>query len=408
MLNKDINYKYVQFVKRVSSKAGLTNSLYNVLRFGAHSILSLLIPILLLYGALLIVFLKVKMFFSNNTPTSKLHRDAIQYIPKFIRQYPMHLYPVVAKSLELAFLKSAIYQIKEPRGSVAELAIGEGTLSSHIFAKHDPIYGFDLNPYSLVHTRNYSHLVDRVVADCTNPPIADHGANLIVSNNFLHHIEDKDSTLNKWAHIAPYAIFNENTPYWASSWAKPYLLKLMGLSRMAEKSAEKIETLSAQSLCNHDKLNSLVTKYYKIEQEVSYFSEKTFFLSAVCSTWLFSYGPPTPFVQKFILNTVLWPLTYLLTYLGAKALIEYDAILPREKDVFIHWLVKSKLANDHEIKEIVLVCPDCRFPLRENWCGKCQQTFYRKDGMLFLLPRELEHDIQYVRENSENLGKEHL
>ena len=137
--------------------------------------------------------------------------------------------------------------------------------------------------------------------------------------------------------------------------------------------------------------------------------EKVFFLSAVCSSLMFCYGPPTPRLHKKIFNTVLRPLTSFLAYQMAKLLIDYDAILPREKDSFISWLVKSKLvANGHLIEGVTLVCPNCRVPLKEKWCDACKTEFEEQEGMLFLLPKEIASEISYIPSLKEILSSEHL
>ena len=48
----------------------------------------------------------------------------------------MHLYPIIAKSMEMAFLKENIRQIvSRVKEGIVELAIGEGTFSSRIFSE---------------------------------------------------------------------------------------------------------------------------------------------------------------------------------------------------------------------------------------------------------------------------------
>jgi hypothetical protein len=153
----------------------------------------------------------------------------------------------------------------------------------------------------------------------------------------------------------------------------------------------------------------LIHRYYTIEEELSFFSEKVFFLSAVCSALLLCYGPPTPLLQKKVMNRLLGPFTRRLTYSMAKALIETDAMLPRNKDAFICWLGKSRAIGESSVgDDITLVCPDCRGVLQGNQCPHCHRTFEEKDGMLFLLPEGLVDEIVYSSNQSNQLKEEHL
>jgi len=119
-----------------------------------------------------------------------------------------------------------------------------------------------------------------------------------MSNNFLHHITRKKETLEHWSSIARYALFNENTNYWAEGWYKPYFLNSLGLKRAAKKAAGQIANQSLQSLWRSVDLGMLVRQFYKTQREESFFHEKVFFLSSICSALLFCYGPPTPELQR--------------------------------------------------------------------------------------------------------------
>jgi len=413
---KDINRGYLGFIKSISSvsegkKKRTLGSLLGIFRHLVGIALKVsAIPLLYLYGILLIIWTRCKFLFLKKHPLSPLHQKALHYIPEFISQYPMHLYPIIAKSLEMAFIKESIERItRDLRGGVVELAIGDGTFSSRIFSEKNRIVGFDLNPYSLIQVKKYAHVRQCVVADCLNPPIGAGGASLIVSNNFLHHVTNKEGTLKHWAAIARYALFNENTNYWAEGWLKPYVLKSIGFKWAAQKAADQIAARSLQTLWEKPQLGILVRQFYDIEREESFFHEKVFFLSSICSALLFCYGPPTPELQKRVMNGIFAPLTKKITYHLAKALIEYDAILKRDRDVFICWSLESKQLEQNVVGDgIKLICPDCRERLQGNQCVRCQRSFDEIMGMLFLLPKELTQEIPFREEKAQLLGEEHL
>jgi len=416
VFERDVNRGYVRFIRSISSSSKIKKrrNLLSLFLFSIHFIGNIVklgfIPLLYLYGIILIFWIRFKFTFTKKWQPSQLHQNALNYIPEFISQYPMHLYPIIAKSLEMAFIKENIESItRDIQGGIVELAIGDGTFSSRIFSEIDKITGFDLNPYSLIQTKEYPHISQRIVADCLNPPIRSGGASFIVSNNFLHHITNKKETLEHWSAIARYALFNENTNYWAEGWSKPYLLRLIGLRRLAHKASDRIANHSLQTLWRKTDLGLLVRRFYEIRKEETFFHEKIFFLSSVCSALLFCYGPPTPALQKWVMNGVFAPLTKRITYYMAKALIEYDAILPRDRDVFICWSVESKQVKQNSIGDrIGLVCPDCCEWLQGNRCQHCQRTFEEKDGMMFLLPKKLTEEISFKQDKADILGKEHL
>lgn len=408
------NYGYVRFIKALSARqrvpAGVKAVGISLIQGCTRVFQLLFLPLLFGYGVFLVLVLHMRGLLSRRCEMPALHRAALDHVREFVAQYPLHLYPVVAKSLELAFLKTHMKALMDEggRGGV-ELAIGDGTLSARIFPPGIGVTGFDINPYSLVHTARHAHVTQRVVADCLNPPVAKAGAAFVVANNLLHHVEGKDAALRNWARIAPYALFNENTTYWSSGWYAPFLLRRLGAARSSAGAAKRIEERSLQHLLSREELQTLVGRHYEILQEDSFFHERVFFLCSLCSLLLFCYGPPTPRPQKMLLNGLLRPFTRFLTEHMARVLIEYDAVLPRDKDAFVCWVTRSRTTPSAVVPATLsLVCPDCREPISLRRCPRCDRTFPETDQMLFLLPRELADEITYVSALREILGREHL
>lgn len=413
--NNEINRGYIDYIETVSTSEkshslGDKTKQYFRRIFSRNFIRLILLPFSVIYSLLLIIIFKLfKWKWYNDSLMDQTHKDALAYLPELAHQYPLHLYPIIGKALEIAFIKRNLRtQAMKSNPSIAEFAIGDGTLSSRIFSDKDRITAFDLNPYSLVHVGALNHVKQRIIADCINPPIADSGTSLVFSANFLHHISDKELTLSNWSKITCFALFNENTVFWASSWASPYILKKLGFKRLAARKATKIEKASLQELWKEDELNQVVSKYFDTITRESFFSEKVFFLSAICSSLMLCLGPPTPKFNKLIFNSVMPRLSKFITVNLAKILIEYDSML-RKNGTFIIWMAKSKY-SDHGYTpdEVKLICPNCKNEIYNNTCSSCNKKYLFDDGMLFLLSDELSDKISYKSNIGDILGKEHL
>src|SRR5690349_21175349 len=193
------------------------------------------------------IWLRVSLLVHRPKP-SQLTADALRCVDEFVEQYPFHLYPIVCKAFELAYLKRELPARVNGTKDVLEIAIGEGTLSSRVFPEDAAVVGLDLSPYSLKKASEKSHVKRAIVCDCLAPPIREGSFDVLIANNFLHHVTHKDETLARWSRLAAKAAFNENSPTWASGWPVPYLLKKIGRRERAQRAADGIEKLSLQSL----------------------------------------------------------------------------------------------------------------------------------------------------------------
>lgn len=412
--NAEINNGYIEFIKSISKASNIKHKGIKIAYLIKYLLINLvrivLIPFVYIYALILIGYLKIRIHFSDNNE-SDIHKKALEFVPELVTQYPMHLYPVVAKAIELAFIKSNIDKYIElnNRKGIAEFAIGDGTLSQKVFKSDDKITAFDINPYSLYHVKDYSHVQTRIIANCLNPPIIPEGAFFFISNNLLHHIDDKNKTLENWSKIAEYALFNENTIYWANSWTKPYILEKFGFKKIAKKITNRIIEHGLQALLSEEELKLLVRKHFEVLVEFSFLKNDIFFLCAIFSSLMLCYGPPTPRLNKAIFNNIFAGFSSYLTTNLANLLITYDACLKREKDTFITWIVKSKTVTNPKMNEdISLMCPKCKYPLVGKYCSQCNTKYPEADGMLFLLNDENAEQIIYNPNKADILGKEHL
>jgi hypothetical protein len=416
---KEINLGYVDHLRRLNQGANVSPeesappSLR--LRFGLwrYAVLNnVVLPAftalgILVVGIALEIWLRLYLLIKRDKP-SQLTQSALDCVDEFLTQYPFHLYPIVCKAFELACLGRQIPELLKQHERFVEIAIGEGTLSSRVFPKNATVVGLDLSPYSLKKASEKPHVKRAVVCDCLAPPIRAGSFDVLIANNFLHHVTQKEETLARWSGIAAKAVFNENSPTWASGWPRPYALRKLGRNDKAAHAADAIEKMSLQSLEPKQRLDEYVLKSYKIDECVSYMSERTFFYCGLFSWMMRCYGPPTPAKMKQLFLTKLRWLLPLSADL-AKLLIRYDQHQDRSTDSFISYLCTSKNYVAARTGNY-LVCAQCQRELSEaNRCEGCGREYSYTDGMLFLLPEALK-DLQqgYNYEISLQTPKEHL
>jgi hypothetical protein len=158
-----------------------------------------------------------------------------------------------------------------------------------------------------------NHVREAIVCDCLEPPVREGSFDLIVANNFLHHVTQKMKPLAQWSRIAERAVFNENTAFWVSGRAAPYILAKLGLKTLASRISSRIEQEHWQCLVQKKELDSIVGENYEIVRSVSFLSERTFFFCTVFSSLMRCTGPPTPPMLKSLflgrLRRIALPLT---------------------------------------------------------------------------------------------------
>lgn len=418
---KEINLGYVDHVRSLNQGIhGSTNAGDEPrslrLRFGLwrYRILNtVILPALMTVGVIslglaLAVWLRLVLLLKRHK-SSQFTESSLGCVDEFLTQYPFHLYPIVCKAFELACLDEHIPHLLKQHSRFVEIAIGEGTLSARVFRNNASVVGLDLSPYSLKKASEKPHVKQAVVCDCLAPPIREGSFDVLIANNFLHHVTQKEETLARWSKLAAKAVFNENSPTWASGWPVPYLLRRFGRKERAQRAADHIEKLSLQSLESKERLDAYVSNNYEIMESVSYLSERTYFYCGLFSWMMRCYGPPTPPDLKQLFLTKLRWLALPLTSDVAKLLIRYDQHQDRSTDSFISYVCKSRNyvpAGDGNY----LLCPDCRLALNDaNRCADCGKQYSSTDGMLFLLREELA-DLQqgYSHELSLQIPKEHL
>jgi len=371
-------------------QARLTTGLSTISARAVTPLRLLLLPLLIGMASAVIAYLRLYLFVKRPRG-SDLSSRARENVGSFVNQYPFHLYPLLAKSFELAHLQSELPALLKNQDRIVEMAIGEGSFSRLIFPPGIEIVAVELSPAYLQNARRLKHVREAIVGDCMRPPLCEGSFDLLVSNNFLHHVTNKKDVVARWAAIARRAIFNENTTFWASSWVTPFLLRKAGLKTLSSNASARIEDTHWQCLQDRHELDSVAASSHDIVRSVSYLNERTFFFCAVFSFLMRCTGPPTPHILKQLFLGPLQWIAIPMTVVIAKLLIQYDELQDRSKDVFVSYTCHSKVwvpsADTSYLK-----CPECDGRLTvEDACTKCGLAYAKTDGMLFLLPRELDH-----------------
>ncbi len=383
------------------------------LRVVLHLIAYLLLA---LYALMLIALVRLYRLCSSRAETYNAE-EASRRVGEFVQQYPFHLYPVIAKNLELYFLSEAkVAQSK----SVVELAIGDGSLSRRVFEGSDAaVFAFDIYPEYLDKV-DHDNVRLRVIADCRNPPIIGNGNLTILSNNFLHHVTEKAPVIKNWASKAGTIVFSENTTSWAYGKSSIYCLKSLGFDRAARKRADAFSRTAWQTLLDAESLDRLVSRSAPIMKRYSFYAEFTHFLSMNFS-WIFDvfvtppfelcFGPPTPasFLRMFNGGGVLSRLMWYLTERTAVELIHLDSMLGRDRDAFILYVCAGAVATQTEVDGVIdLECVECGGRLKEHRCTSCDHEYQLINDMLFLTKDANEIADRYDIEQSRKLSRQLL
>lgn len=402
-IGAEVNRGYLDLIHRWSRSSSLRLPL---LRSVKQLLQILLSPFVLLFGAALVPVLRLVLA-RRGASQSRLHEEALPYVESFVEQYPLHLYPVVAKALELAHVTRRLEELIGERTGIVEIAIGEGTLSSRMFGDRHRVTGLDLNPFSLAKAAALPHVERAIVCDGLRPPVRAASFDLLLSLNFLHHVTEKQATVAAWARIAGGLLFNENTPYWASSWAPPYLLRHLGLVSLANRYAKRVERRSLQRLKGRPELEAEIGIIVPLRQQVSFLSERSFFVCSLFSWLMVCYGPPTPAVLKALF---LGPLRFIavpLTKELGRLLVRFDAGEDRTKDTFVFFEAGDVTTAAGRTPE--LMCPRCEGPLDGARCTRCGTAYPVADGMLFLLPPQFAYVYDdYTASEARPMPAEHL
>src|SRR6185295_14905132 len=140
-------------------------------------------------------------------------------------------------SIQISYLKQELKDKLPADARFIEMAIGEGSLSRRFFTPESNVVALDINTRALRRAATLPHVKDAIICNIMDCPLKPGSFDAVVSNNFLHHVTDKERVLEIWARLAPTAIFNECTDEWKSAWPGPYALDSLGFKHWSAQRA---------------------------------------------------------------------------------------------------------------------------------------------------------------------------
>ncbi|HSE17290.1 MAG TPA: class I SAM-dependent methyltransferase [Pyrinomonadaceae bacterium] len=352
-----------------------------------------LLPVAWGTSVVLIVYLKLKVRAQKNS-INPLHFGAIEHVDELAEQYPLSLYPILYKSIQISYLKQELRDKLPADARFIEMAIGEGSLSRRFFPPDANVVALDINTRALRRAATLPHVKDAIICNIMDSPVKPGTFDAVVSNNFLHHVTDKERVLQIWAGLAPAAIFNECTDEWKYSWPGPYVLSKLGLKDWSASRAARVEDKFNNTFLPAGVVDAKVETHHDIARRVSYLSKPVMSLCFLFCVLQRANGPLTGEDARPILalcRGILRPLVMPATRELARLLIVWDALRNRTEDAYVSYTINSRSFTKAEDTGYLL-CPNCRRDLGDvPECEACGVQYERICGMLFLLPKELSH-----------------
>jgi SAM-dependent methyltransferase len=353
----------------------------------------LLLPVAYVVSLILIVGLKLKVG-AKRKSINELHLGAIDYVDDLAEQYPLSFYPILYKSIQISYLKQELKNKLPADARFVEMAIGEGSLSRRFFPADANVVALDINTRALRRAATLPHVKDAIICNIMACPVKPGSFDAVVSNNFLHHVTDKERVLQIWAGLAPTAMFNECTDHWKFAWPGPYMLEALGFKDWSARRAARVEDKFNNTFLPEEVVDAKVQTHHDIARRESYLSRPVMSLSFLFCVLQRANGPLTGEDARVILSLcrgILRPLVMPATRELARLLIVWDALQKRTRDAYVSYTISSPSFKKAE-GEGYLLCPNCRKDLGGvPECAACEIKYDRISGMLFLLPRDLAH-----------------
>ena len=353
----------------------------------------LLLPVASVVSLILIVYLKLKVQ-AREGSIDALHLGAIEHVDELTEQYPLSLYPILYKSIQISYLKQELKDRLTTDARFIEMAIGEGSMSRRFFSPDANVVALDINTRALRRAATLPHVKDAIICNIMDCPVKPGSFDAVVSNNFLHHVTDKERVLAIWAGLAPTAIFNECTDEWKFAWPGPYVSETLGFKDWSARRAARVEDKFNNTFLSADVVDAKVQTHHQIVRRVSYLSRPVMSLCFLFCVLQRANGPLTGEDARVILSLcrgILRPLVMPATRELARLLIIWDALRDRTRDAYVSYTLRSP-GFKKAVGNGYLLCPNCSQELGEvPECTACGIRYERMCGMLFLLPRELSH-----------------
>ncbi|HSE30637.1 MAG TPA: class I SAM-dependent methyltransferase [Pyrinomonadaceae bacterium] len=353
----------------------------------------LLLPVAYVVSLILIIVLKLKVQ-SRKDSLDAVHLGAIDEVDELAEQYPLSLYPILYKSIQISYLKEELKNRLASDARFIEMAIGEGSMSRRFFPSDANVVALDINTRALRRAATLPHVKEAIICNIMDCPVKPGTFDAVVSNNFLHHVTDKERVLQMWAGLAPTAIFNECTEEWKFAWPGPYVLDALGFEEWSARRAASVEDKFNNTFLPEDVVDAKAQTHHDIVRRESYLSKPVMSVCFLFCVLQRANGPLTGEDARVILALCRGPLRPLVmpaTRELARLLIVWDGLRNRTQDAYISYTVASRSFRSAE-ETGYLRCPNCAQDLGAvPECPACEIKYERIAGMLFLLPKNLSH-----------------
>ena len=346
--------------------------------------------LIFLYSLVLATALKLKRSRAmTNMPDTQ---QALDCYKLFLDIYPTSVYPLVVKSLELAFYRD--FPLPEP---TLELGTGDGYFTAHLCqGKNSKItIASDLTGETLLQARKYSFWRKLAIIDASQVPLPSNCLSTVIMNNLIHHLPDRSETLKEMHRILKPGgmfIFTDEFEGWATS---QWHIKIKESSKSYQNRLDSFLQRTVQCLLSDKQfwLEQAEANGWEVCEMREFFSNRSMYLSSYLETLQQKMGSPTPKPIRDILGKLplLKKMQLSLTKQIAEHFITRDYELCQQygaTSIFVA-LRKKGESEPGEVNEPVLVCPTCKGMLVSgedgDLCRACRKTYPRFSGIPFLI-----------------------
>lgn len=225
-----------------------------------------------------------------------------QLATHFTEHYSPSLYPTLAKTLELHLLRSVSFE--EPS---LEVGVGDGYFSQLLYGDRPFTLAGDMIFETLLAARKKGIARHAAVMDADALPLPDNCLRSYFMNNLIHHLPDKQRTLDEAFRVLQPGgtfVFTDSTLNWASQLWHIRLARTLGFEAWSQrKLLEKLENCAQALVPDPDWWRRVVNpSRWQVVTLTPFFSVRNYFLASLIESLCFKQGGPMApvLLRKFL------------------------------------------------------------------------------------------------------------